>query len=447
MIILKKSIPRRTFLRGAGATIAIPFVSAMVPSLTALANTPANRPRRLGFVYVPNGFVMTDEVDWWTPEKVGSDFDMTRTTMPLERHRDNLTIVSNLMGSYGGDAGQHTGAATTWLTDAYPVKSQGTDVRAGISIDQVIANQIGQETVYPSMQLAIEDVSQLAGTCDAGYSCAYLDTVSYASPTKQLPMQVNPRVVFEGMFGGTGTAEQRLARMQQNRSILDSVLEEAQSVSSNLGHGDRVRLEDYLENIREVERRIGVAEGRAGELSASAPVSPVGVPDLFEEHVEVMFDLLHVAYQADISRVFTFMMARELSPLSYPQLGIADPHHSISHHGNKDDVMEKKLSVDRYHTELFSKFVDRLASTPDGEGTLLDNTLLMYGSGMSNGNLHIKLRVPVAIVSGFIKGNRHIQMPDKAVPIGDLHVDIAKQMGVYLESFGERSKGGTVGLS
>ena len=168
MIILKKSMPRRTFLRGAGATIAIPFVSAMVPSFTALANTPANRPRRLGFIYVPNGFVMTDEVNWWTPEKVGADFDMTRTMMPLERHRDNLTIVSNLMGSYGGDAGQHTGAATTWLTDAYPVKSQGTDVRAGISIDQVIANQIGQETVYPSMQLAIEDVSQLAGTCDAG---------------------------------------------------------------------------------------------------------------------------------------------------------------------------------------------------------------------------------------------------------------------------------------
>ena len=444
MIIFRKSMPRRTFLRGTGAAVAVPFLGAMVPALTALSKTAASRPKRAGFIYVPHGFVMTEEVDWWTPDQVGSDFEFKSTMEPLEPFRNQLTVVSNLMGADG--IGQHTGAATAWLTDTYPKKTQGVDVRAGTSIDQVLAQHIGQETVFPSMQLAIEDASQIAGTCDAGYSCAYLDTISYASPTDLLPMQVNPRVVFERLFGGTGTAEQRLARMQQNRSILDSVLEETRSVSIGLGSQDRSRLEDYLENIREVERRIQMAETRADELSASAPQSPVGIPDLFEDHVEVMFDLLYVAFQADITRVFSFMMARELSNITYPQIGVAEPHHSISHHQDSEETMKSKGAVDRYHTELFARFVGRLAATPDGDGSLLDHTLLMYGSGMSNGNLHIKLRIPTAIISGFVKGNRHIQVPDKTVPIGDLHIELAREMGVELESFG-RSTGYSIGLA
>ena len=444
MIIFKNSMPRRTFLRGAGASVAVPFLSAMVPALTALANTAANRPKRAGFIYHPHGFVMTDEVDWWTPEQTGQDFEFKSTMEPLAPFRNQLTVVSNLMGADG--IGQHTGAATAWLTDTYPKKTQGVDVRAGTSIDQVLAKRIGQETVFPSMQLAIEDASQIAGTCDAGYSCAYLDTISYASPTDLLPMQVNPRVVFERLFGGTGTAGQRLARMQQNRSILDSVLDETRSVSIGLGPRDRSRLEDYLENIREVERRIQMAENRAGELSASAPQSPVGIPDEFEDHVEVMFDLLHVAFQADITRVFTFMMARELSNLTYPNIGVPEPHHSISHHQDSEETMASKGAVDRYHTELFARFVARLAATPDGDGSLLDNSLLMFGSGMSNGNLHIKLRIPTAIVSGFVEGNRHIQVPDKTVPIGDLHIEIARAMDVELTKFG-RSTGYTIGFA
>ena len=444
MMIFKRSIPRRTFLRGAGASVAVPFLGAMVPALTALSKTAANRPKRAGFIYHPHGFVMTEEVNWWTPDQTGSDFEFKRTMQPLEPFRNQLTVVSNLMGADG--IGQHTGAATAWLTDTYPKKTQGVDVRAGTSIDQVLAGKIGQETVFPSMQLAIEDASQIAGTCDAGYSCAYLDTISYASPTDLLPMQVNPRVVFERLFGGTGTADQRLARMQQNRSILDSVLDETRSVSIGLGPRDRSRLEDYLENIREVERRIHMAENRADELSASAPQSPVGIPDEFEDHVEVMFDLLHVAFQADITRVFTFMMARELSNLTYPNIGVPEPHHSISHHQHSEETMEAKGTVDRYHTELFSRFVARLAATPDGDGSLLDNSLLMYGSGMSDGNLHIKLRVPTAIISGFVDGNRHLQVPDKTVPIGDLHIEIARAMGVELTSFG-RSTGYTIGFA
>jgi hypothetical protein len=445
MFNFKKSLPRRTFLRGAGAAVSLPFLGAMVPSLTALAQTAASRPRRAGFVYVPHGMIMTEDVNWWTPTAVGQDFEMPRTLEPLAKYRDRLTIVSNLMGADG--SGQHTGAATAWLTDSYPKLTQGADIEAGTSIDQVIAQHIGQDTVYPSMQLAIEDASTLIGSCDTGYSCAYLNTVSWASPTNPLPMQINPRVVFERMFGGTGTAEQRLARMRNNRSILDSVLGDAERLGRGLGTKDRARVDDYLENIREVERRIQVAESRSSELSSSAPDSPVGIPHEFAEHVEVMFDLLHVAYQADITRVFAFMMARELSHISYPEIGVPDPHHSISHHQNSEETMQKHFLVNKYHMEFFTRFVDRLAETPDGDGTLLDHTLLMYGSGMSNGNEHVKLRLPTAIVSGFVKGNRHIQPPDYTKPIGDLHVDIAKQMGIELASFGQRSKGGTVGLS
>jgi hypothetical protein len=444
MNIFKKSLPRRTFLRGAGASVALPFVSAMVPSLTALAQTAAMRPKRAGFIYVPHGMIMTDTVDYWTPTTVGENFELTPTLKPLERYREQLTIVSNLMGADG--IGQHTGAPTAWLTDTYPKKTQGADVAAGTSIDQVIARHIGQETVFPSMQLAIEDVSSLVGTCDAGYACSYLNTVSYASPTEPLPNQVNPRTIFERMFGGTGTAEQRRARMRQNRSILDSIYEESEQLGKSLGSPDRARISNYLENIREVERRIERAEARTDELSASAPESPVGIPQSFEEHVGIMFDLLHVAYQADISRVFAFMMARDLSGLSYPEIGVPEPHHSISHHQNSPETMEKHHKVNVYHISLFTQFVDKLANTPDGDGSLLDHSLLMYGSGMSNGNEHTKLRLPTALVSGFVRGNRHIQPPDYTKPIGDLHIDIAKQMGIELTSFG-RSNGGTVGLS
>jgi hypothetical protein len=445
MNIFKKSLPRRTFLQSAGTSVALPFIGAMVPSLTALAQTAASRPKRAGFIYVPHGMIMTETTDYWTPTTAGDNFELSPTLEPLARFRDQLTVVSNLMGADG--VGQHTGAPTAWLTDSYPKKTQGADIAAGTSIDQVIASHIGQDTVFPSMQLAIEDVSSLVGTCDAGYACSYLNTVSYATPTNPLPAQVNPRIVFERMFGGTGTAEQRRARMEQNRSILDSIYEESARLGKTLGSPDRARIADYLDNIREVERRIERAEARTDELAATAPDSPVGIPQSFEEHVGIMFDLLHVAYQADISRVFSFMMARDLSALSYPQIGVPEPHHSISHHQNSPETMEKHFKVNRYHIELFANFIDKLANTPDGDGSLLDHSLLMYGSGMSNGNEHIKLRLPTALVSGFVRGNRHIALPDYTKPIGDLHVDIAKQIGIELTSFGQRSKGGTVGLS
>lgn len=442
MFNFKKSLDRRMFLRGAGATIAVPFLGAMVPSLTAFAQTAANRPRRIGFVYVPNGMVMTDKVDLWTPKKLGADFELTNTLQPLANYKDRLTVVSGLLGADG--SGQHSAACTAWLTDSFPKKTLGTDVEAGISLDQVIAKQIGTTTVFPSMELAIEDTTNLVGACDTGYSCSYMNTISWSGPKSPLPMQVNPRVVFEMMFGGTGTADQRRARFQQNRSILDSVMEETHRLEARVGPQDKGRIGDYLENVREVEKRIQRAEARTGELADSAVASPSGIPEQFPDHVELMFDLLHVAYQTDLTRVATFMMARELSSIAYPQIGVREQHHSISHHSNNPEFMEKKGKIDQYHTFLFSKFVDKMAATPDGDGSLLDHTLLVYGAGMSNGNEHLKKRLPYALVSGFVKGNRHIESGLHR-PVGDLHIDIARTMGVELERFG-RSEGGSVGL-
>jgi hypothetical protein len=439
MISFKKALPRRSFLKGAGVTVALPFLASMVPALGgAQAQTAAVRPRRAGFVYVPNGLVMSDDCNWWTPTTTGAGFEFTRTMKPLEPRRANVTIVSNLMGVE--KAGQHTGAGSAWLTDAEPRRTTGADVRAGTSIDHVIAQHIGADTVFPSMQLAIEDVSHLAGTCEDGFSCAYFNTISWASPTQPVPMQINPRVVFERLFGGTGTSEQRLARMQTNRSILDSVLEETRRLAGAVEASDRARIDAYLENIREVEQRIERAEARNDELAAAAPESPIGVPPTFREHVEVMFDLLHVTYQADISRVFSFMMARELSSIAYPEIGVREPHHGVSHHGDIPEEREKKGKIDEFHMQLFANFVDKLASTPDGEGTLLDHTLLMYGAGMSNGNEHSKIRLPVALVSGFVPGDRHIEVPDKTRTIGDLHIAIAQQFGLELASFGRADR-------
>ncbi|MCP5144185.1 MAG: DUF1552 domain-containing protein [Gammaproteobacteria bacterium] len=445
MINTKKVLHRRSFLKGAGASIAVPFLSAMVPALGgSAARAATTRPLRAGFVYVPNGLVMSEGCNWWTPTTVGSGFEFTRTLKPLEHRRQNVTVVSNLMGVE--KAGQHTGACSAWLTDAEPRRTTGADVRAGVSIDQVIARNIQGDTVFPSMQLAIEDASHLAGTCEDGFSCAYFNTISWATPTQPAPMQVNPRVVFERLFGGTGTPEQRLVRMQTNRSILDSVLEETRRLASDVDASDRIRMESYLENIREVEQRIQRAEARNHELANIAPDSPIGVPPTFREHVEMMFDLLHISYQADISRVFGFMMARELSSIAYPEIGVREPHHGVSHHGDKPDEREKKGKIDEYHMQLFANFVDKLAATPDGDGTLFDNTLLMYGAGMSNGDRHSKIRLPVALVSGFVRGDRHIEVPDKTRTIGDLHIAIARQFGIEMDSFG-RAQSTTIDLS
>ena len=432
MFIRKMSLPRRTFLRGVGVAMGLPLLEAMVPALTAIAKTAATPRSRLGFIYVPHGVIM----EQWTPDTAGANFGFTPILRPLERFRDSLVVVSNLARPESNFETQHAGAAASWLAGVPPKRTEGPDFEVGTTIDQVVAKAIGQDTTFPSLEVATEDFTGLVGACSPGYSCAYVNTLNWQAPTTPLPMEINPRVVFERMFGKAGTKAQRLMRMQKDRSILDFVSDDLADLKGDLGARDRVRLGEYLDDIREIERRIQRAEQQTTELTV--PDAPVGVPDSFEEHVALMFDLLALAYQADLTRVFTFMVAREFSQRTYPQIGVPEPHHTISHHGNDAARIEEHAKVNAYHTALFATFLDRLKSVPDGDGSLLDHSLLVYGSGMSNGNGHTPYPLPHLIAggaSGTIKGNRHLVAAEHS-PNANLMLSIAEKFGIELESFG-----------
>jgi hypothetical protein len=432
MFIKKRALARRTFLRGVGVAMGLPLLEAMVPALTAIAKTAAKPQNRLGFIYVPHGVIM----DQWTPETAGANFGFTPILRPLERFRDSLVVVSNLARPESNFETQHAGAAASWLAGVPPKRTEGPDFEVGTTIDQVVARAIGQDTTFPSLEVATEDFTGLVGACSPGYSCAYVNTLNWQAPTTPLPMEINPRVVFERMFGKAGTKAQRLARMQKDRSILDFVSDDLADLKGDLGARDRVRLAEYLDDIREIERRIQRAEQQTTELTV--PDAPVGVPDSFEEHVALMFDLLALAYQADLTRVFTFMVAREFSQRTYPQIGVPEPHHTISHHGNDAARIEEHAKVNAYHTALFATFLDRLTSVPDGDGSLLDHSMLVYGSGMSNGNGHTPYPLPHLIAggaSGAIKGNRHLVAAEHS-PNANLMLSIAGKFGIELESFG-----------
>jgi hypothetical protein len=438
-VVTKRALSRRTFLRGAGTVLALPLLDAMTPSLTAMAQTPAVGQRRLGFVYVPNGIIM----DQFTPATVGSDFEFTTILKPLEPFRDKVVIVSNLSRAEANN--NHAVSSGCWLTGVRPKRTDGPDFRIGQSIDQVIAKQIGQDTTFPSIEVATEDFSGLQGACDPGYSCAYMNTLNWQSPTSPLPMEINPRVVFERLFGGGSTTEERVARMRTDRSILDFVVSDIKDLSKGLGARDRVRLDEYVDNVREIERRIQRAEVQA-QTRSDVPPEPVGVPESFEEHVALMFDLLAVAYQADLTRVFTFMMAREVSQRTYPNLGIAEPHHAVSHHANRPESIVKHTKINLYHMQMFARFIRRLQSTPDGDGSLLDHALIAYGSGMSDGNGHTGAPLPFAIIGGGqgrVRGNRHIKTPQNT-PMANALLNLSQKFDVAQESFGIST--GTVGL-
>ena len=431
MFVSKRSVPRRTFLRGAGAALALPLLDAMVPALTAEAQTAARPQRRLGFVYIPHGVIMSQ----WTPAAAGANFGMTPILAPLEPYRDSLVVVSNLVRAEVNS--NHAVSAACWLTGVAPKRTDGPDFRAGTSIDQVVASQIGQDTTFPSMELATEDFTGLVGACDPGYSCAYMNTLNWQSPTTPLPMEINPRVVFERMFGGGSTAEDRLWRMRTDRSLLDFVTADLRQLSSGLGAADRGRLDDYLGHVREIERRIARAEQQAS-AQPDVPAAPVGVPESYAEHVELMFDLLALAYQADLTRVFTFMMAREVSQRTYPEIGVTEPHHSISHHGNRPAAIEGHAKLNAYHVSMFAKFIERLRSTPDGDGSLLDHSLIVYGSGMSDGNGHTGSPLPHIVVghgTGPRRGNRHVAAAD-GTPMANFLLTLGARMGLEQERFG-----------
>jgi hypothetical protein len=432
MFITKKSLSRRTFIQGMGVTLSLPLLDAMVPALTAAAAA-AKTPTRFGFVYIPHGVIL----DQWTPAAEGASFELTPILKPLEPFRDYLTVVTNLAGPPDGGGG-HAGSSAMWLNGVTPKKTEAEDVRAGTTVDQMIAKKVGQDTSFPSLELATEDLTTLIGACDSGFSCTYINTLCWSTPMTPLPMEINPRVVFERMFGDPGSPEQRIARIREDKSILDSITSEESRLRRGLGVTDSAKVTEYLDNVREIERRIQRAEKQASS-SIEIPASPAGVPDSYEEHVGLMFDLMAIAYQADITRVTTFMLARELSPRAYPQIGVPDAHHGISHHQNDPAKIQGHAKINTYHVLLFSRFLEKLRNTPDGDGNLLDHSLFVYGSGMANGNQHTHNPLPLLIAGGAhgaMKGNRHVPAK-KDTPLGNALVSIAGKAGIEVEKFGE----------
>ena len=434
MFLTKKHVPRRTFLRGVGAAVALPLLDSMLPAQTPLSKTAARAVPHVGFVYVPHGAIM----DQWTPKTEGAGFEFTPILKPIEPFRERLNIVSGLGHRAADSTAVHSLSPTTWLSGVRPKPTQGVDAYAGVTADQIAAQQIGQETILPSMELAIEDHSGLIGACDRDYGCIYMNTLSWRTPTTPMPMEINPRKVFERMFGQGGSAEDRAARSKEDRSILDAIRNQASDLLRSLGARDKATIGDYLENVREIERRLQ----RAGEqVSAdlALPDEPAGIPFAYEQHVGMMFDLLALAYQADITRVFTFMMAREVSNRTYPQVGVPDGHHAPSHHQNRAEKIEKLVKIQTYHLTLFAKFLDKLHQTPDGDGSLLDHALILYGSNMSNSNAHNHFPLPNLVLGGGghkIQGGRHLKYEDHT-PMANLLVNLLEKSGVKQETLGD----------
>jgi hypothetical protein len=435
MFITKKSLPRRTFLRGVGATLALPLLDSMIPARTLLAQTPAKPLPRLGFVYVPHGAIM----DKWTPATVGGGFEFTPILKPLEPFRDYVNVVTGLGHRAADTTAVHSLSPTTWLSGVRPKATQGVDAFAGVTADQIAAQAIGQDNPLPSMELATEDHSGLIGSCDRDYGCIYMNTLSWRTPETPLPMEINPRKVFERMFGQGGSPSERLARIQEDRSILDAITREAAALQLQLGPSDRQTMNQYLENVREIERRIQRAEKSQGDADLQVPARPAGVPFDFEEHVALMYELMALSYQANITRVITFMVSREVSNRTYTQVGVSDGHHAISHHQNRAEKMAKNVLIQTFNVNQFKGFLEKLKSMPDGDGSMLDHTLLLYGSNMSNSNAHDHFPLPNLVVGGAagkMKGGRHLKYEDHT-PMTNLLVTMLGKVGVKQETLGD----------
>jgi hypothetical protein len=384
---------------------------------------------------VPHGAVM----DKWTPATEGAGFEFSPILKPLEPFRDRLNIVSGMGHRAADSTAVHSLSPTTWLSGVRPKPTQGTDAFAGVTADQIAAQTIGQDNILPSMELAIEDHSGLIGACDRDYGCIYMNTLSWRTPTTPLPMEINPRKVFERMFGQGGSAADRMARIDGDRSILDAVMKEATGLQAKVGPQDRVKLSEYLDNIREIERRIQKAEAH-NTSQVTAVGAPVGVPDSFEDHVGLMYDLVAAAFQADMTRVFSFMLSRELSQRTYANLGVTEQHHSVSHHGNDPDKIAKNVRINTYHMQLFAKFIAKLQATEDGDGTLLDHSVIFHGGGMGNPNGHLTDPLPVIGLGGGLgKGHRQVVLPERT-PVGDLWLSVAHKFGDHMTEFGDGNK-------
>jgi Protein of unknown function (DUF1552) len=439
MMFTKRSLPRRTFLRGVGASIALPLLDAMVPSMTALADTPASpaRLRRLGFVYMPMG---CDHTRWTLTGDTLEE--LSPTLSPLAKVRQQVSAVSNmeLRNAYPGT---HATSNAAFLSAATAKRTESTDYHLGTTVDQIAAQQIGQGTQLPSLELAMDLVS-MVGQCDNGYACVYQNNLSWSSPTTPLPSEAHPRLVFESLFGEGGSTAERQAAIRQRASLLDSITEEIGRLERTLGPSDRNRIREYLDAVREVERRIQRAEENSLENPLPDLDRPQGVPDTYGDHARLMFDLQRLALQGDITRVISFQLARETSNRAYPEIGISEGHHPLTHHGNDPAKIAKVAKINQFHVSLFAGFLESLQATPEGDGSLLDHVLYLYGSGMGNPNVHDHLNLPILVAGGAagnMRGGRHIRF-DQPTPLANLHLTMLDKVGVKLDSFADSN--GTV---
>jgi hypothetical protein len=430
--ITKAHLSRRMFLRGAGVTLALPLLESMIPAATLLGQTAAKPRTRLGAIYFPHGAIMSQ----WTPAAEGAGFELTPILQPLKPFYNQISIISDLRhaNAYGsGATANHNRSAAAYLSGAFA--ETGAQPSLGITVDQIAAQKIGQDTPLPSLELTIEEPSL---NCGDGLSCSYRDTISWQGPHAPLPMQNNPQVVFERLFGDGNTAEQRKERRAQSLSLLDSVVGEASSLQRKLPASDRTRLDQYLSDVREIERRVQKAGQQLSE-DLPVPAAPTGVPRDVEEHIKLMYDLQVLAWQAEITRVSTFLMCKELSGSTYPKSGVRDAFHTLSHHSNVKESIERFAVLNAYHVGLFAYFLEKLRATPDGDGTLLDHSLVLYGSGMSDGNQHNHTDLPIVLAggaSGRLKGGRHLRHP-KNTPMANLLVAMLDTLGIPTDKFGD----------
>ena len=430
MIITKKALPRRTFLRGMGAAVALPLLDAMVP---ALAATPVRPVRRLGYVFIPMG----SDIKRWTPPGEGTLAELSPILKPLEPWKDHLTVVTNmeLRNAYPGT---HATSNSAYLSCAKAKLTESTDYYLGTTVDQIAAQEIGQGTQLPSLELGL-DLLDVVGQCDDGYACVYQNNLSWSSPTTPLPYEAHPRLVFERLFGEGGSVEERTRTLQKKASLLDRVRRDIQRLQKELGTSDRTKVDQYLDSVREVERRIQGAEQGAAENPMPDMERPIGVPTSYADHARLMFDLQVLALQADITRVISFQLARETSTRSYSEIGVPEPHHPLTHHGNDAEKVAKVAKINQFHVSLFAYLVKKLKETPDGDGSLLDHSMYLYGSGMGNPNAHDHINLPIMVAGGGggkLKGGRHVRYADPT-PLANLHLTLLEKAGVRMQSFAD----------
>jgi len=432
MIVTKKALPRRTFLRGMGAALSLPLLDAMVPAMTALAATPANPARRLGFVYIPMG----SHIKEWTPRSEGNLAELSPSLRPLLPVVDHLTVVTNteLKNAYPGT---HATSNAAFLSAATSKWTESSDYELATTVDQIAAQRIGKDTRLPSLELAM-DLMTVIGQCDNGYACVYQNNLSWSSPTTPLPAEAHPRIVFERLFGDGGSSAERNAELHKTASLLDWVSEDIARLQKKLGPGDRSKVSQYLDTVREVERRIQKAEAQTAGSTLPDLDRPVGVPVAYADHAKLMFDLQALAMQGDVTRVITFQLSRETSNRTYPEIGVTEPHHPLTHNGGNPEKLAKVAQINAFHVSLFSYYLQKLKATPDGDGSLLDHSTILYGSGMGNPDKHHHVNLPILVAGGPSQrtGGRHIKYAEPQ-PLANLHLTLLDRVGVKLDRFAD----------